>query len=176
MNVPFIKAHGACNDFLLTWAAEAPTENLPQLAEAICNRYTGAGGDGWLLVSPAPEGADYDAVIRLFNPDGGEVEMSGNGTRCAAAFLLYAGLKKEQITIITGAGRKQLTMLGQNGLEWQFEMNMSRPNVEDANIGFVLPFRDGVQQVTLMDVGNPQCAVFVDNFDFDWKTISSMDW
>lgn len=173
MNVPYIKAHGARNDFLLTWAAEAPTENLPQLAEAICDRNIGAGGDGWLLVSPAPAGADFDCAIRLFNPDGGEVEMSGNGTRCAAAFLLYAGLKKDKITIITGAGRKELKLLGQNGLEWQFEMNMSRPNVDDSNIRFPLPFRDGIQQVTLMDVGNPQCAVFVDNFDFDWKTMGA---
>ena len=173
MNVPYIKAHGARNDFLLTWAAEAPSEGLPQLAEAICDRYTGAGGDGWLLVSPAAEGADYDCRIRLFNPDGGEVEMSGNGTRCAAAFLLYAGLKKDRIVILTGAGNKQLTLLGQNGLEWNFEMNMSRPKVDDANIRFQLPFRGGVREVTLMDVGNPQCAVFVDDFDFDWRAMGA---
>src|SRR5258708_1897340 len=107
MRIPFTKAHGAKNDFLLTWAADAPESNLEAAAIAICDRYTGIGADGWLIVSNPAEGeTSYDAKIRLFNSDGSEVEMSGNGTRCAAAFILDSGCKKKDITILTGAGHK----------------------------------------------------------------------
>ncbi len=56
MRIPFTKAHGAKNDFLLTWASDAPRANLPDVARAICDRHTGVGADGWLLVEPAPNG------------------------------------------------------------------------------------------------------------------------
>src|SRR5580658_4683346 len=94
MKIPFSKLHGAKNDFLLTMAADAPLADLPEIARAICNRYTGVGADGWMIVDPTPgadqgadHGAEYDASIRLFNSDGSEPELSGNGTRCAALLL-----------------------------------------------------------------------------------------
>ena len=90
MKIPFTKAHGAQNDFLLTWKADLPpVASLNQFAMAICHRNTGVGADGWLLVSDGEQGCDIR--IRLFNPDGGEVEMSGNGTRCAAAWAIANG-------------------------------------------------------------------------------------
>ncbi len=82
MRIPFTKAHGAKNDFLLTWAWQAPWENLPAVARAICDRHSGIGADGWLLVKPAgPETPGCHGSIRLFNADGSEAEISGNGTR-----------------------------------------------------------------------------------------------
>src|ERR1039458_1711250 len=84
MRIPFTKAHGAKNDFLLTRSGEAPGGGLPAIAQAICDRHTGVGADGWMLIEPAAA-ADHDAGIRLFNSDGSEAEISGNGTRCAAA-------------------------------------------------------------------------------------------
>src|SRR5258708_15843465 len=103
MEIPFTKAHGARNDFLLTWASQAPTDGLDRAAIAICDRHTGAGADGWLLVSPLGDSAaDADLQIRLFNPDGGEVEMSGNRTRCAAPFALANAFPKPEIDILTG--------------------------------------------------------------------------
>ena len=70
MRIPFTKAHGAKNDFLLTWAADAPANDLPEAAIAICDRHIGAGADGWLIVNLPPDGITaYDAKIRLFNPD-----------------------------------------------------------------------------------------------------------
>lgn len=159
MNIPFAKAHGARNDFLLTWAHSAPEETrLREAAIAICDRHSGAGADGWLLVTPASP--DHPARIRLFNPDGGEVEMSGNGTRCAAAFLLDAGHPGPRITIVTGAGPKHLILVSRSGLKFVFEMNMGAPVVESLH--------GGPRQGAILNVGNPQCAVFVDNFDFDW--------
>ena len=83
MKIPFIKAHGAGNDFLLSWADAVPAADLPSMARSICNRHTGMGADGWILIR--------DTAIRLFNADGGEAEISGNGTRCAAALLVDSG-------------------------------------------------------------------------------------
>ncbi|MDX2154797.1 MAG: diaminopimelate epimerase [Bryobacteraceae bacterium] len=162
MRIPFTKAHGARNDFLLTWAHEAPRDRLAEAAVAICDRHTGVGADGWLLVSPPAAGRA--AAIRLFNPDGGEVEMSGNGTRCAAAFLIDAGLAESQLEIQTGGGLKRLRMLRRDGERFEFEMNMGRAAVEEE--------RATVQgwDATILNVGNPQCAVFVSDFGFDWRT------
>lgn len=167
MNIPFTKAHGARNDFLLTWADAAPGTELSKAAVAICDRNRGVGADGWLLVYP-PAGGN-PARIRLFNPDGGEVEMSGNGTRCAAAFLVDAGLAGQEIDIVTGAGLKHLTLLRRQTNAFEFEMNMGVPVVEKQD--FALALSTGPRKVTILNVGNPQCAVFVEHFDFDWKAM-----
>src|SRR5262245_31405676 len=83
MTIPFSKAHGAQNDFLLTWRDKLPAaEDFAAAAIAICNRNTGVGADGWIVVSPS---AEADASIELYNSDGGRSAISGNGTRCAAA-------------------------------------------------------------------------------------------
>ena len=80
MLIPFTKAHGAGNDFLLTPADAVPDIDLPATARAICDRHTGIGADGWILIR--------GNAIRLFNADGSEPEISGNGTRCVAALLM----------------------------------------------------------------------------------------
>jgi diaminopimelate epimerase len=152
MEIPFTKAHGARNDFLLTWADQAPADGLDKAAIAICDRHTGVGADGWLLVSPLqspPEGADLR--IRLFNPDGGEVEMSGNGTRCAAAFAMANGYAGQEIRIAT----------------------MGQPRVETGEARYALIVGDDIYDCTILWVGNPQCAVFVENFDFDWRAVGA---
>ncbi len=164
MNIPFVKAHGAHNDFLLTGWADAPGD--PAIAVAICNRYTGVGADGWMLVDPTP-GEGFDATIRLFNSDGSEPELSGNGTRCAAALLIEQGHAKEEIRIRTGAGVKHLRVLSRNGSIFQFEMNMGVPRI--VALHETLELSSGRRDATLVDVGNPQCAFVVDDFDFDWR-------
>src|ERR1035438_3769828 len=96
MQIPFTKAHGAHNDFLLTWAADAPAGGRAALARAICGRHTGVGADGWILVAP-PADAASDGAIELYNSDGSTAELSGNGTRCAAAFLIRHGLRAQVV-------------------------------------------------------------------------------
>lgn len=172
MEIPFTKAHGARNDFLLTWADQAPAANLAEAAIAICDRHTGAGGDGWLLVS-RPQSTEPNLTIRLFNPDGGEVEMSGNGTRCAAAFAIANGFGSSAISIQTGGGLKQLRMLERRGNEFNFEMNMGRPRVEPGELRYALEVGAEIYDCTILWVGNPQCAVFVENFDFDWRAVGA---
>lgn len=172
MNIPFTKAHGALNDFLLTWASEAPAEeSIERAAIAICHRYSGVGADGWLLVRPPAEGRP--AAIRLLNSDGSEPEISGNGTRCAAAFLADAGLVGTDIPIQTGAGLKHLRLMERDGLSFSFEMNMGAPRIAEGGLRYTLPVSSGPRECTILEVGNPQCAFFVDDFDFDWKALGA---
>jgi diaminopimelate epimerase len=163
IDIPFTKAHGAHNDFLLTWRREADVDDLPAFARAICNRYTGVGADGWMLVDEDP------AAIELYNSDGSKPEISGNGTRCAAAFLIRAEKAREQVSIRTGAGMKHLKLLRVEGPEYWFEMDMGVPVFEAERMQLALS--TGPRDVTVLNVGNPQCAVPVDNFDFDWRAM-----
>jgi diaminopimelate epimerase len=163
MKIPFVKLHGAKNDFLLTFAEEAPKEDLPAIAVAICNRYTGVGADGWMLVDRIA-GPGYDASIRLFNSDGSEPELSGNGTRCAGALLLREQASGK-VRIRTGAGVKHLRLIERRRLEYWFEMNMG--HVQVLELSAPVQGRDTV----IVDVGNPQCAIPVENFDFDWRAV-----
>ena len=170
MKIPFTKAHGARNDFLLTWRKDAPDGGHPAIALAICDRHTGIGADGWLLVDPPSDG-DAEGAIQLYNSDGSLAEISGNGTRCAAAFLIRHGYAAAVVRIRTGAGLKHLRLLHRNGLQFEFEMNMGRAEVEA--VRFQLALAGGPRDVTLLNVGNPQCAVPVDHFDFDWRAIGA---
>jgi diaminopimelate epimerase len=164
--IPFVKAHGARNDFLLTWRSEFPADglDLADAARAICDRHTGVGADGWILLSPAPEA---DAAIALYNSDGSSSEISGNGTRCAAALLIEDGRVREEVAIATGAGVKRLKLLSR-GVNYQFEMNMGSANTEELHSSIV----PGLETV-ILNVGNPQCAVFVHDFNFDWRTLGA---
>jgi diaminopimelate epimerase len=172
MRIPFTKAHGALNDFLLTWATEAPAaELIERAAISICHRYSGVGADGWLLVTPPSEG--QPAAIRLLSSDGSEPEISGNGTRCAAAFLTGAGLAGADIPIRTGAGLKHLRLIERDGLRFVFEMNMGTPQIAAGDLQFALPVSGTERECTILDVGNPQCAFFVDDFDFDWQALGA---
>ncbi len=140
------------------------------MAQAICDRHTGVGADGWMLISPA-DAADHDAAIRLFNSDGSEAGISGNGTRCAAAFLIEQGHAGEEVRIRTGAGIKRLRLLERTGRRYLFEMNMGQPEFTAKR--FQLPLSEGARDVTLLWVGNPQCAMPVADFDFDWRAMGA---
>ena len=170
MTIPFTKAHGARNDFLLTWRREAPGGGYPAIARAICDRHTGVGADGWMLIDP-PRDAQADGAIELYNSDGSAPEISGNGTRCAAAFLIHNGHTADVVRIRTGAGVKTLRLLAREGREYRFEMDMGRPVIVAQR--FSLPLAGGARDVTLVDAGNPQCAVPVADFDFDWRALGA---
>ncbi|MCL4852426.1 MAG: diaminopimelate epimerase [Bryobacteraceae bacterium] len=175
MRIPFTKAHGARNDFLLTWAQEAPFENFSIAARSLCDRHSGVGADGWIIVN-GPEGRspEYHASIRLFNSDGSAAEISGNGTRCAAAFLIDSGLEAEEICIRTGAGLKYLRLIEKTGFRFVLEMKMGVPRYHEEDIHFILPLASGSQEVTILDVGNPQCAVLVEDLEaIDWRRLGA---
>ena len=163
LTIPFTKAHGAGNDFLLTWADRVPAADLPEIARRICERNTGIGADGWMLVEPS--------AIRLFNADGSEPEISGNGTRCAAALLVQAGLARQEVTLMTGAGPKTLRLIERHGLHFLFEMDMGQPVFTPEHIHFLLPLATGPQDVSILNVGNPQCVVFTSEFSPNWREV-----
>src|SRR5690242_1344263 len=152
--IPFMKLHGAQNDFLLTWSDQAPSDNLPEVARRICARTTGIGADGWMLVSRR----DGYLQTRLFNSDGSEPEISGNGTRCAAAFGLITGTTSSPVVrVLTAAGEKTLRLIGRNGSFFLFEMDMGLPKPEQLRAALHL---GGVDfDATILNVGNPQCAI-----------------
>jgi len=165
MRIPFVKAHGAGNDFLLTRRVEAQCEDFAAAARAICDRHTGVGGDGWYLIDPDP---DCDAAIHLYNSDGSEAELSGNGTRCVAALLVHEGLGGDTVRIRTGAGPRELRMRENRDPEYVFEMAMGAPAISGGEIRWSLVLRAGPREVTTLNVGNPQCALFVNEFPSDW--------
>ena len=170
MKIPFTKAHGARNDFLLTMQDEVRDWDLAVIARAICDRHTGVGADGWILVT-APSVNEPDSAIQLYNSDGSTAEISGNGTRCAAAWLVERRDAAGDLRIRTGAGLKTLRLLRRNGLQFEFEMNMGQAEVRA--LRFDLALAAGPRDVVLVWVGNPQCAVPVTDFDFDWRAMGA---
>lgn len=150
---------------MLSWADQVSGVDLPSTARAICDRHRGIGADGWMLIR--------DSTIRLFNADGSEPEISGNGTRCAAALLIESGRASDEVTIHTGAGPKHLQLLRREGRRFWFEMDMGSPKFREDEIHATLPLRKGSQEVTILDVGNPQCVVFVDDFPIDWEILGA---
>jgi len=128
------------------------------------------GADGWLLVSRATrvaENATEDASIELWNSDGSRSEISGNGTRCAAALLVETNAAGQEVRIGTGAGLKHLRLLARDGRCFTFEMNMGAASIEELHAS--IEGRD----CTILNVGNPQCVFFVDNFDFAWQALGA---
>src|SRR6516225_5613436 len=119
MIVPFTKASACGNDFLIVEGAYAPPD-LHDFSRRICDRHNGVGADGveWLL--PVP---DADMRARLVNADGSEAEISGNGTRCVAAYMVANG-SPGRISIRTGAGLKHCQLMSRDGNSFEFEMDM----------------------------------------------------
>jgi diaminopimelate epimerase len=165
MKIPFTKAHGVHNDFLITWRTTIPDHtNLVRLSQAICDRHTGVGADGWLILSEAD---NADAALQLWNSDGSKSELSGNGTRCAALYLIENNRAGETVRIATGAGIKQLKLLKRQDREFTFEMNMGQAVIEELQA----TVQD--QDCTILNVGNPQCAVFTADLDFNWQFVGA---
>jgi diaminopimelate epimerase len=170
------------NDWLVALASDLPA-SLPSLARKILDRHTGAGADGLIVVMNAAV-RGHDACIRFFNADGSEAEMSGNGIRCAGAFLLERKPQKRTLEIETLAGLKTLERGKSSEGKWMFRVRMGAPILTAAQIPFRPPdtaspllrfplktYR-GDLPVTITSMGNPHCSVFVADFDtVDWRRL-----
>lgn len=156
---------------------------LSRLAKAICERHTGIGADGFLLVEPPKDSANH-ARVRFFNADGSEAEMSGNGIRCAGAFLIESGGVKSPLRVETLAGVKLLALVEREPGMWIFRVSMSRPILDPAEIPFraknvrasvvryPLALKTGKTEVTVTSMGNPHCSLFVKSFErIDWPAV-----
>ena len=165
--IPFVKVSACGNDFLLIDAGIAKGDQAPEdlaaLTRRLCDRHEGVGADGVEWMYPH---ASADVEIRLINADGSEAEISGNGTRCVAAYVC-AERGLEKITIQTGAGLKSCMLTGRSESEYEFEIEMG-----EAAVGVELAVTLGADEVRGIPVsmGNPHYVVFVPEFTDDWRT------
>lgn len=170
--IPFHKLHGDENDFLFTWADLAPSSDLPEIARRICARTTGIGADGWMLVWRHEHNGQPAIRTQLFNSDGSEAEISGNGTRCAAAFALSEGVVAgPEIVVATAAGAKRLRLISQSASRYVLEMDMGLPRCLELHASLRLAGHNF--DATILDVGNPQCAIFVHNLPSNWRAAAA---
>lgn len=154
-SIPLVKAHAFGNDFLLADAGDVEgVADLPELARRVCDRHRGLGGDGLMLVTQTALGAD----TRLWNADGSRAEISGNGVRCAAAWIAHQRSTATGQTLIIGtvAGPRQLTLLDSSDERFTFRAEMGPPEQlrEETIVVGSVPVR-----CVVLRVGNPQCVV-----------------
>src|SRR5262245_14760219 len=167
--ISFVKTHALGNDFILVEEAERIPADYPDLSQRICDRHFGIGADGlilWKLVGDSFK-------IRIFNQDGSEAECSGNGLRCAAAYLIQSGRwPKDDIRFETMSGSYTLHSLGT-----EYEADMGEPKLAPKDIPFLppgpldrvvnYPLSAGGRSfaITACSTGNPHCSLFVDRLD-----------
>ncbi|HJT70676.1 MAG TPA: diaminopimelate epimerase [Terriglobales bacterium] len=159
--VPFVKASACGNDFLIIDGLHAPAD-LPAFSRRICNRHNGVGADGVEWLFPAE---DADIRARLINADGSDAEISGNGTRCVAAYLCMENSRK-QVKIRTGAGIKTCTLISRDSNAYEFEAAMGEPQVGDE---FSIKVAFGEVRGIPVSMGNPHFVVFVSEFAPGWQ-------
>ncbi len=159
--IPFVKASACGNDFLLIDGTLAP-QDVAGFTRRICDRHNGVGADGveWMIPH-----FTADVEIRLVNADGSAAEISGNGTRCVAAYVC-AQLGKERISILTGAGMKICQLTSRLDSEYEFEIEMGEAVVENE---VVLKVAGGEVRGVPVSMGNPHFVTFVPEFATSWQ-------
>jgi len=166
------KYHGYGNDFLVFRGDQVREDAYAAFARSVCDPHFGIGGDGCVFLNPT--GSD-SFEFRIFNQDGSEAGMSGNGGRCAAAFLLHQGLiEGNEVKLETAAGPRPYHLLDSRYPVWRFRSQMGRPDFRagavpfggtipvDEVVGWPLDVGGETVEITALSVGNPQCAVMVD--------------
>jgi diaminopimelate epimerase len=166
----FTKMQGAGNDYVyVNCFAEKYPADAAELARRISDRHFGVGGDGLILICPSERA---DARMRMFNADGSEAEMCGNGVRCVAKYVYDHGLcRREHLKIETGRGVLALDLETSGGLVHRVRVNMGPPFLEAEKIPTRLAGNPVVDRelavrgrtfaVTCLSMGNPHCVLFV---------------
>jgi diaminopimelate epimerase len=160
--VRFEKWQALGNDYLIIEAGELPFPLTPRRIRRICDPHTGIGADGILLVSPTP-GTDYVAGLRIFNPDGSEAELSGNGAREAIMYLRRRGFtESDEFAIQTPAGPIRPRITGPDTCS----VDMGRASTVSADFPGGPPDGRGALEAAgrtwafrHVSIGNPQCAI-----------------
>src|SRR5947199_519758 len=136
MHPQFTKFHGYGNDYLVFESDQLTgAGDLGAFAKRVCNRHYGAGADGIAVVGVSAD-VTADFSVRIFNPDGSEAGMSGNGTRCAASYLFYHDLwSNELLRLQTRNGLKRYHLLERSGeTSFLFRSELGQPRFESASI------------------------------------------
>lgn len=167
----FTKMHGIGNDYIYFTSMPCAEDELPELSRRLSHRHCGVGGDGIILVLPS-EVADFR--MRIFNADGSEAKMCGNGSRCVGKLVYDSGLThKKELTLETLAGIKHLSLhIGADGSVESVTVDMGR-GIPSTPVELNSPC--GPLKVTPIDMGNPHGVVFIDSNpdEFDVHTIGA---
>lgn len=169
----FTKMHGLGNDFILIDPPEAPKYDCAALAQRLCDRHTGIGADGLLIVA---QSARCDLRMRIFNPDGSEAEMCGNGIRCFAKYAYERGLvQSTSFTVETLAGQMKPEIMFEGGEISGVRVNMGKPGLNRGDVPMLgtagrvinepVSTKQGPFRVTALSMGVPHAVVFVDAID-----------
>ncbi len=170
--IKFAKMQGTGNDFVvINCFNEKLTGNLSELAKKTGDRHFGIGSDGFILIMPS-EKADFK--MRMFNTDGSEAEMCGNGIRCVGKYVYDKGLtNKTSITVETLGGIKVLDLTVENSYVIKVKVDMGEPVLEPEKIPVVSNGKSFIAEpieinedyfiLTCVSMGNPHAVAFVDD-------------
>jgi len=178
----FTKMHGAGNDYVYVNCFDEPVPDDPaELARHVSDRHFGIGGDGLILICPSQVA---DARMWMFNADGSEAEMCGNGIRCVAKYVFDHGISNKQtLAIETGRGVLTLDLKVVDGLVDRVRVDMGEPILQAGRVPTTLagdPKQGGavidaslriageLLRVTCVSMGNPHCVAFVDELSDHW--------
>ena len=180
MPIPFCKFHGFGNDYIVVEYASMPQDvSAGELAAAMCERNTGVGADGVAILRGLDE-TDADYFCEIVNPDGSIAGFSGNGTRCAVAYLHYKGIWGEpRLRLRTLSGIKNYDLVERRAEgEFWFEAEIGKPVFGAVDRPIALT--SGELLLSTVDVGNPVACIYVDDLDLDWRflgrQIESHEW
>ena len=169
--ISFTKMHGIGNDYIYINCMSDEPADLPQLSQRLSDRHKGIGGDGIILICPS-DVADFK--MRIFNADGSEARMCGNGSRCVGKYVYDKGLTtKRLITLETLAGIKTLVLNVKDGVVDNVTVDMGCPSVDPAEIGMNINgdslidapvvTTKGSVNITAVSMGNPHGVIFTDD-------------
>ena len=167
----FTKMHGAGNDYIYINCFEETVKNPEKLAIKVSDRHFGIGSDGLILISPSDK-ADFK--MNIYNADGSEGMMCGNGIRCVSKYVYDNGMTdKDEISVETRSGIKLIKMNVENGKVVSARVNMGEPILEAEKIPTKFDGKNVIRQkltidekeyeVTCVSMGNPHCIVYVDD-------------
>ncbi len=168
----FTKMHGLGNDYVYVDGFDQDIPDAPgELAKVIADRHFGVGGDGMILILPSDSA---DVRMRMFNADGSEGEMCGNGVRCVAKYAWdHDRAKANPMHVETGAGILRIDLQVENGKVQSATVDMGQPILEAEKIPSKLPGERNVDvpleiggktmKVTCVSMGNPHAVVFVED-------------
>lgn len=162
--IRFVKAHACGNDFLIVDAVEISAERQRDAAIKLCARNTGVGADG---VEYLQWTGERSGRIRLFNADGSIAEISGNGTRCVAAWMAHEKKlgRGDVITIETDAGARECRIVEADGSRLQIAARMGVPTITQRSV----KLDDGVVPGVAVSTGNPHFVIFVEDPAFSLR-------
>jgi diaminopimelate epimerase len=166
----FTKMHGCGNDYIYVNCFEEDVPDPAAVAPVVSDRHVGIGSDGLILIKPSDVA---DCRMQMFNPDGSEAEMCGNGIRCVAKYVFDHGITdKTELDVETGAGTKHLVLTVSDGVVSKVRVNMGAPRLERTDIPMKGPMGkvlceplavDGrTVEITCVSMGNPHAVVKID--------------